>query len=147
MIGLWLCLRRVKGKFLDWFDYLSLGISSAVAVFYAGLAVIGFMWQLPVLSVLYLGGFIYFWNVEKKYRTYEWYRYKKTSARSGFIGGFSIALWGLLFGVEKILIDGLSWQYGLWSGILFVGGLILVYIRSGRTVADDIKYIFNHGKR
>jgi hypothetical protein len=145
--GLWLCLRKIKGKFMDWFDLSALGITAASAIFFAGLALLVFMWQFIVISVLYLAAFIYFWNVEGKYRIFDWYRNKKTSARSGFIAGFSISLWGLLFLAEKFLTRSYLWPVGVWSGILFVGGLVLVYIRSGRTVADDIKNILKHGKK
>jgi len=145
-LGLWLCLRKVKAKFLDWFDLTALGITAGSAIFYAGLAILAFMWQFIVLAVIYLLGFIYFWNVEEKYRTFDWYRNNKTSARSGFIAGFAISLWGLLFLAEKLLTKGFVWPVGVWSGVLFVGGLVLVYIRSGRTVADDLKTILKHGK-
>jgi hypothetical protein len=146
-LGLWLCLRKVKGKFMDWFDLLVMGISAGTAVFFAGLAILAFMWQFIVFAAVYLGIFIYFWNIEGRYRTFDWYRNKKTSAKSGFIAGFSIAAWGVLFFVEKILTKNFVWQAGVWAGVVFVGGLVLVYIRSGRTVAEDIKTIFKHGKK
>jgi hypothetical protein len=105
------------------------------------------MWQFVALAFVFLVVFIYFWNVEKRYRTFGWYRSKKTSARSGFITGFLISLLGLFYLAEKILLSAFVWQVGVWSGVLFVGGLVLVYIRSGRTVSDDINTIFKHGKR
>jgi len=144
--GLWLCLRKIKVKFMDWFDLTALGISAGTAIFLAGLAILAFMWQYIVLALIYLFVFIYFWNVEERYRTFDWYRNNKTSARSGFVAGFSISLWGLLFLVEKILIGNYFWPVGLWSGILFVGGLVLVYIRSGRIVTEDLKNILKNGK-
>jgi hypothetical protein len=146
-LGLWLSLRKIKEKFLDWSDLMSLGVLSGASIFFAGLAIMAFMWQFVVLAFLFLGAFVYFWNVEGRYRTFDWYRNKKTSARSGFISGFSIALTGLLFLAEKLLTGSFVWQVGVWVGVLFVGGLVLVYIRSGRTVADDIKIIFKNGKR
>lgn len=146
-LGLWLCLRKIKVKFMDWFDLTALGISAGTAIFLAGLAILAFMWQYIVLALVYLIVFIYFWNVEERYRTFAWYRNNKTSARSGFVAGFSISLWGLLFLVEKILTGNYSWTVGLWSGILFVGGLVLVYIRSGRTITEDLKNILKNGKK
>ncbi|MFZ3069424.1 MAG: prolipoprotein diacylglyceryl transferase family protein [Microgenomates group bacterium] len=146
-LGLWLCLRKIKVKFMDWFDLTVLGISAGTAIFLAGLAILAFMWQYIVLALVYLIVFIYFWNVEERYRTFAWYRNNKTSARSGFVAGFSISLWGLLFLVEKILTGNYSWTVGLWSGILFVGGLVLVYIRSGRTITEDLKNILKNGKK
>jgi uncharacterized membrane protein len=145
--GLWLCLRKIKGKFMDWFDLSALGISSASAVFLAGLAVLTLTWQYAVLAMFYLGIFIYLRIVEGKYRTFDWYRNNKTSSRSGLIAGFSISAWGLLFLAEKLLIGGYMWPVGVWSGVLFGTGLILVYIRSGRTATDDLKTILKHGKK
>jgi hypothetical protein len=105
------------------------------------------MWQFLVLAFLYLAGFIYFWSIEEKYRTFGWYRNNKTSARSGLITGLSIAIWGVLFLAERLLIKDFVWPVAVWSGVMFVGGLVIVYIRSGRTVAEDIKSIFKHGKK
>lgn len=132
-LGLWFSLRKSKGKFLDWFDLVSLGVTSGVAVFYAGLSIMAFKWSFLVMAFLYLIAFIYFWNIEERYRKIDWYRNNKTSAKSGFITGFSIALWGVLYVLENLLARGLSWRMGFWAGMLLVGGLILVYIRSGRT--------------
>jgi len=146
-LGLWLCLRKIKVKFLDWFDVVCLGISAGTAVFLAGLAILAFRWQFTVLAILYLGAFIYFWRAEETYRVLDWYRNNKTSAKSGYITGLSMAVWGVLFLVEQWLKRSFSWPYGVWAGALFVGGLVLVYIRSGRTVSDDIKIVFKHGKK
>lgn len=146
-LGLWLCLRKNKEKFLDWFDLVVLGISAGTAIFFSGLAIIAFMWQFILLALLYFLIFLYFWNIEEKYRTFAWYRNNKTSAKSGYITGFSITSWGVLFMVEKLLTTSFVWQAGVWGGGLLVGGLILVYIRSGRTVADDIQILFKHGKK
>jgi hypothetical protein len=146
-LGLFLCLRKSKEKFLDWFDLVVLGVSAGTAVFFAGLSILAFVWQFIVLALLYLLVFIYFWNIEGKYRTFGWYRNNKTSARSGLLVGLSVSSWGLLFLIEKLLTASYVWQVGVWSGVMLVGGLVLVYIRSGRTVTDDIKTIFKHGKR
>ena len=96
-LGTWLCVRKNKGKFFDWFDFIALGVSSGTSVFLAGLSILAFVWQYIVLAFMYLFVFIYFWNIEGKYRTFEWYRNKKTSAKSGFITGFSLTMWGILF--------------------------------------------------
>jgi len=146
-VGLWLCLRKTKERFLDWFDIMILGIFSGSSIYFSCLAIMVFMWQFVVLAVLFLFAFIYFWNIEKRYRTFDWYRNKKSSAKSGLITGFSFSVIGLLYLAEKLLLNTYSWKVGVWCGILFVGGLVLVYIRSGRTVIDDIKTIFKNGKR
>ena len=145
--GLWLCVRKTKAKFMDWFDLVCVGISSGTAIFMAGLAAMTGVWQYVVLAVLFLAVFIYFWRAEQTYRVLDWYRNKKTSARSGYIAGLSIASWGLLYLAETLLLNICSWVCIIWVIVLFVGGVVLVYIRSGRTVAEDIKTIFKHGKR
>lgn len=147
VVGLWLCLRKVKEKFVDWLDLVALGVLAGSSVFFSGLAVLAFMWQFVVISVLYFACFVYFWNVENRYRTFNWYRNNKTSARSGFVAGLTLSVIGVLFLIEKILIANYSWQVGVFAGVLFGTGLVLVYIRSGRTASDDLKTILKHGKR
>ena len=144
-LGLWLCIRKIKAKFIDWFDLAAPGLAAGISIFFAGLSVLAFMWQFVLMAFLFLTVFIYFWNVEEKYRTFSWYRNNKTSARSGYISGLFLCFLGLLFLIEKIIMNNLIWQNWLWSGLLFVGGIILVYIRSGRVLSEDIKIFYKHG--
>ncbi len=146
-LGLWLCIRKIKVKFLDWFDLVSLGITAGSAILMGGIAAMTAMWQYAVLAVLYLGFFVYFWRTEKTYRVLDWYRNNKTSARSGYITGLSITVWGLLYLAETMLTKTFVWSSGVLASVLFVGGLVLVYIRSGRTLVEDIKTILKHGKK
>ncbi len=146
--GVGLLLRKVKGKFVDWMDMVAVGVTAGTAVFFAGMAVISLKWQFALLAFLYLLGFIYFWLVEGRYRTLSWYRNNKTSARSGFVAGFSLSFWGVLFLAEELLLGVFGWGTSAPGAfILFVSGLILVYIRSGRTAKEDINTIFRHGKK
>jgi hypothetical protein len=46
-----------------------------------------------------------------------------------------------------LLLTKLSLFAVIWGMLLFVGGLVMVYIRSGRTVGEDIKIIFKNGKK
>ncbi|KKT29512.1 MAG: hypothetical protein UW41_C0028G0010 [Candidatus Collierbacteria bacterium GW2011_GWC2_44_18] len=146
-LGIFLVVRRVKGKTLDWFDSVSLGIMSGTAVFYAGLSYLVHLWQYGLLGIMYLLIFIIGWDAESKYRTYGWYKSNKTSARSGLITGLSISGGGLLHLGERLMLGEFNVLVGLWATALFVGGIILVYIRSGRTVAEDIKIILKHGRK
>lgn len=146
-LGVFFLVRRIKGRFLDWFDLTSLGILSGGAVFLSGLFLLTISWVYLVLALVQLLLFLFFWNVEDKYRTYGWYRGKRTSSRSGLISGFSISFLGLVFIVERLIFKQISLGSVLWGGLLLVGGLVLVYIRSGRTVAEDIKNIFKHGRK
>jgi len=146
-LGVLFSIRRIKGRFWDWFDLASLGILSGGAVFMAGLYLLTHTMEYLGLAVVYLLLFIFFWQVEDRYRTYEWYRGKRTSSRSGLISGFSLAFWGLSFVVEKWLFHNQdSWSL-IWGLGLLVGGGVLVYIRSGRTATEDIKNILKHGRK
>ena len=145
-LGLFFLVRRVKGRFLDWFDFTSLGILSGGAIFLSGLFLLTTSWVYLILALIQLLLFLLFWNVEDKYRTYGWYRGKRTSSRSGLISGFTISFLGVAYILERLILRQISWGSMAWGGLLLVGGLVLVYIRSGRTVAEDIKYIFKHGR-
>ena len=130
-LGVFLSVRKIRARFLDWFDLASLGILSGGAVFLAGLFLLTRDFRYVILSLLHLGLFIYLWQMEDKYRTYEWYRGKRTSARSGFITGFVLSFWGLAFLIERLIFKEVILWSVIWGGSLLVGGLVLVYIRSG----------------
>ncbi|HCQ31124.1 TPA: hypothetical protein DIU27_01915 [Candidatus Collierbacteria bacterium] len=147
-LGIFWTARRVRAKFMDWFDLASLGILAGTAVFFAGLACLAYSWQYGLFACAYLLVFILAWNAEDKYRTFGWYKSNKTSSRSGLITGLTISTWGLLSLVETLLVfRQFSIGSNLWSVFLFVGGIVLVYIRSGRTATEDIKIIFKHGRK
>ncbi len=146
-LGVWLTVRKVKARPIDWFDFVSLGVMSGTAIFYAGLSLLTYSWQYGLLGVAYLLIFIIGWDAESKYRTYGWYKSNKTSAKSGLITGFSIAAGGLFYLIERLMFGHLSLAECLWSVLLFVGGLVLVYIRSGRTATEVIKIILKHGRK
>ncbi len=146
-LGVLWTVRRVKGKVMDWFDLVSLGVTAGMSIFFAGLSLVSLSWQFAIVSFLLLFFFLWFWSVEEKYRTFGWYKANKTSAKSGFILGFSLSIWGTAYLVEQILNNGVGLWEAIWSAGLFVGGLVLVYIRSGRTVAEDIKTILKHGRK
>lgn len=145
--GLWLCVRKVKGKFFDWFDLLSLGITAGVSVFFAGLGLFSFTWQMAVTAFLLLLGFVFFWRMEGRYRTIEWYKAGRSSSRSGFISGFLVSLWGAVYFIEVLLTKTLDLRSSLWSAALFVGGFVIVYIRSGRTLQEEFRNILKNGKK
>lgn len=148
-LGILFIVRRVKARFLDWFDLTSLGILSGEAIFLAGLFVLTRALPYLILSLLNLAVFVLLWNIEDKYRTYGWYRGKRNSARSGLITGFSLSFWGLTFLIQQVIFKEVSPISLTWAFGLLVGGLVLVYIRSGRTIQDDINNIFKtkHGRK
>lgn len=146
LVGLWFLAKRIKAKYIDWLDLVALGFSATLPVFFAGLCLIQFNWiylgTAIVLSLL----FGYFWKAEDEYRTYSWYRNKRTQAKTGYISGAVLSLYGLLNLIFFVIFKGKLIDV-LLSVFLIVAGIVLVYIRSGRTLKEDIKNISKYGRK
>ncbi len=74
---------------------------------------------------------------ERSYRAYFWYRYRRSSAQTGFVTcAFLIVIGflGILSNLYQIpyAIVSLPMFYTVWSLLTMVGGFVLLYIRSGR---------------
>ena len=138
-LGIFLIVKKKKGKYLDHLDLAVLGYLSGVSFFWIGINFINFYWQNLVLAIFNLLMFIVFWKAERTYRLISWYRGTKSFAKSGFVTGFGIMTTAMSFLIEKILYRNMSIWSLVWSLGLLVAGLVLVYIRSGRLLADDIK--------
>lgn len=129
--------------------------SSSIPIFLAGY----FVWQIVTLLIstlitattLPLGylvtllvGVIYYvafhrilMFFERQYRAYFWYRYRRSSAQTGFVTSaffIGLGLFGLLANIYLLPFPLLSLSTFLtvWSLFTMVGGFILLYIRSGR---------------
>ena len=146
LFGLFLSLKNLKTKYVDWLDLVMLGMLGGLPVYFAGLCLVSFTWYNLALAVLLSIAFGFFWKAENDYRTYSWYRYKKTQAKTGFLSGSGL----VVFGIVNILVQ----IFGNWSLIevlldisLIVAGIVLVYIRSGRTVKEDIKIVSKYGRK
>ena len=151
LVGLVLVTRLVtkksEHKFFDWMDLISLGVIGSMSIFFAGMTLLTFSWQIMVLSVVSLLVFIYLWKAEREYRKYDWYKKRKTEARSGFLTGTSLAYYGLVaVAVGLITVPRTFWVIA-GNAILFVAGIVLVYIRSGRQLQEDLKFIFKNAKK
>lgn len=76
-------------------------------------------------------------HVERQYRTFFWYRYRRSSAQSGFVTAvFSIGF-GLIgivdaFGLYPFGLLSLPMFLIVWSIFMIVSGFVLIYVRSGR---------------
>ena len=145
-VGLFLLTKRIKAKYVDWLDLVMLGFSASLPLFFSGLCLIKFSWIYLGIAVVSALLFVYFWMAENNYRTYGWYRNKRTQAKTGFIAGSVILTYGLLNVMLSIITKGSLIDISL-SSILIVTGMVLVYIRSGRTVKEDIKNISNYGRK
>lgn len=132
-------LRKKKGKYFDYLDLVTLGYFSGVVYFWLGINFINFYWQNMVLAVINFLAFVLFWKLEKTYRLISWYRSNKSFAKSGFVSGFGLSAIGLLYFLETVLFRQMGSLSTIWSICLLILGLLIVYIRSGRTLADDIK--------
>lgn len=88
-------------------------------------------------AVFYLGLFAYLQWVEFQYRTFEWYRFGKKTAQTGFLLAMALIANGIVtigFSFLKnspVLVLGVNLE--IIAGFLsFIFGVILLYIRSGR---------------
>ncbi len=123
-------------KLYEGLDLSSLGLAAAAAIGQVGLIFggeVSLVWQLPkglLLGLILLVCFVWLWRLEREYRTFEWYRYRKTQARSGFIFGSFLILFGVAIGVFGQFVLGI---------LMLILGVIFIYYRSGRTLSIDIR--------
>lgn len=146
LFGLYLSLKNIKAKYVDWLDLIMLGVIGGLPIYFAGLTMISFSWFNLVMSVVLAIAFGFFWKAEGEYRTYSWYRYKRTQARSGFLSGSGMIVFGLVMLIVQ-LFGAKSLVEILLSVSLIVAGIVLVYIRSGRTIKEDIKIVSKYGRK
>ena len=146
LLGLFLAVRKLKVKYVDLLDMCVLGLLGGLPIYFSGLCFIQFKWFYLAVAIVMAFIFLFFWKAENDYRTYGWYRNKKTHAKSGFIAGSGIVVFGLLNLISQVWLGRQLIEMVL-GGFLIVGGSVLVYIRSGRTVKEDIKIISNYGRK
>ncbi len=166
-------LRSLGEEVFKWLDYISLGLSLGIGIGFLGAFLNGsylgvesdlFLamsfpgWERGMLPIqlfaglAFLGFFGWWWRIEGKYRTFEWYRSGKVTVRSGFMWfGFLIFL-GLVFGltslVKKEILTAFGFNLDLVISILVsligVGG---IYLRSGRKLDEDLGLIVGRKRR
>lgn len=150
-IGLYISLRE---NWRDRYALLDFTVSS-LPLFLAGY----FFWQLSTLIVSsMLGDTALPWGYvvtlivgvvyslvfhrllnyfERQYRAYFWYRYRRSSAQTGFVTSafcIGLGLFGLVANIYLLPFSILSLTSFLtiWSLFTMVAGFIVLYIRSGR---------------
>ncbi len=146
ILGVSLISRRGELKVNDGLDLVGLGLPGAMAFERLGrvfgnqvTVVFGVPLQIFQAFVLILI-FVWLWKLEGEYRTFEWYRFRKTQARSGFIFGSFLFLSGLIVVVSNVWPKMSLVMVGL--GLVSVcGGIIWVYRQSGRSLAHDVKLL------
>lgn len=97
-------------------------------------------------ALLFLVIFVWLWKLEKEYRTFEWYRYRKTQARPGFIFGMFLVLGGLGFIVTGVYPKLIAVQ--VIQGVIgLIAGIVTLYRRSGRALSHDLSILIKKFKR
>lgn len=137
VVGLSLLSRRGEVKLSDGLDLSGLGLSGAIAFERLGRVfsgqvtlVLGVPGEI-LQAFLFLLIFVLLWKLEGEYRTFEWYRFRKTQAKSGFIFGAFLFLSGIVIGFNSLLL-------GVASVLV---GTLVVYWQSGRSLDYDVKLL------
>lgn len=76
-------------------------------------------------------------SIERQYRTYFWYRYRRSSAQAGFVSAVFCIGFGLIGGIDALgaapfEVLSLPMFTLLWSLFTVVSGFVIIYVRSGR---------------
>lgn len=100
-------------------------------------------------ALFYVVLFVYLQWVEYQYRTFEWYRFGKKTAQTGFLLAMAMITTGIISIVFSFLkqtpILFLGINFEIIVGFLsFIFGVILLYVRSGRELPFFKKR--QHGK-
>lgn len=141
-VGVLIMVRNLKKKLFNWLDLVVLGLSAGIPIVYAAKGflsadqVVGGMMAIETIKGLLLAlWFFFLWWAEREYRTFEWYRFRKTQAKTGFVTG--VFVFG--FGLINLITD---WPYI----ILVVVGALVVYIRSERKFKKDLGLLIKKKK-
>lgn len=134
-------VKKKKGKLFDYLDMYALGYFAGVSLLWVFLSLMSFQWQSVLLGVLSLGATFFLWRAEQTYRFLDWYKGTKTYARTGFVFSSGLIIVGVLYLIEMISYNQRDFRYYLFGSLLFVIGLVLLYIRSGRMLEEDFVII------
>jgi prolipoprotein diacylglyceryltransferase len=119
-------VKKTKKDLYNWLDLSALGLSAGIPIVYVAKGVLSIPTDTNLIKGLLLAlWFFFLWWVEGEYRTFEWYRFRKTQARTGFVTGMFLIGFGLV---------------NLYLGLVVVGVLV-VYIRSERRVKKDLELL------
>jgi phosphatidylglycerol:prolipoprotein diacylglycerol transferase len=162
LVVLLVVCRNKRWGFFDVADIGVTGLSLAQAIgwlgaFFSGLGVgkevgrFGLLFpgfedpRFPAQIIWMLGFvliFIFLWRVEERYRTFEWYRGKRTVALTGFL----LFSYFVGLGVLKLLVASVYEPRVYWFRIsaevlvalaIVMVGMIGLYLRSGREFSED----------
>ncbi len=146
LIGVIVLARRGEIKFYEGLDLAGLGLPGAIAFerlgrVFAGQGIIVLGVPVELLQALFfLLIFVWLWKLESEYRTFEWYRFRKTQARPGFIYGAFLFMSGILILISNIL-PKLVPSVEILGVASVIFGSVLIYHQSGRGLAHDVKLL------
>lgn len=139
--------QRGELKLYEGLDLLGLGLPGAIAFERLGKVIAGsgtvLFFSVPVeifQAFVFLLIFVWLWRLEGEYRTFAWYRFRKTQARPGFIFGAFLFFSGLI-----LLLSGFwplfSQRTLMLAGTSLLSGIVVVYRQSGRSLTHDVKLL------
>lgn len=134
-------VRKKKGKLFDYLDIFALGYFSGMSLLWVFLSLVSFQWQRILIGFLCLLTTFLLWRSEKTYRFLDWYKGAKTYTRTGFVFGMGLMAVGVLYLIELGVYAQRNWLYYGFGASLFVIGIALLYIRSGRMLEEDFSII------
>lgn len=146
LVGLVVLARRGEIKFYEGLDLIGLGLPGAIAFERLGRVFAGQgtpVFEVPIellQAMFFLVVFVWLWKLEPEYRTFEWYRFRKTQARPGFIFGAFLFLSGFLI-LATNAYPKLNLNVEALGLASIVFGVILVYHQSGRSLTHDVKLL------
>lgn len=162
LLGLWVAVligavivaKRENVNLFTVFDLFSIGLMMALAWWSLGLfwsgGLVGRVRMLPVelvSALLYLMGFIFLWLVEGKYRTFPWYRGRRSAANTGFLFGSALAIFGIVVMAGELLSKAVI-RERLFIGVLgMVMGVFVIYLRSERVLKQDLMAMVDKVRR
>lgn len=162
LVGLWFVCRDRRWQFFDVADIWVTGLSLAQAIgwfgaFFSGLGVGRQIGELGLVfpgyteprfptQLLWMLGFILvflcLWKVEERYRTFEWYRGRKTTAQTGFLLFSYLVGLGVLQLLVALFLEPHVYWFRIPAETIVALGLIILgigglYLRSGREFSKD----------
>ncbi len=149
VLASFLLSRQGELKFYEGLDLSGLGLMAALAIEQIGVVIAGAGEGVKLGSLglapkelgsalVFLLCFVWLWRLEREYRTFNWYRYRRTQARSGFVFGMYLVFLGLTLALFSFVpkLAEMTLILGIASLVL---GAIFIYWRSGRVLAHDVK--------
>lgn len=146
VFAVWWLGRRGEVKLFEGLDLVGLGLPGAMAFERLGRIFSGdtdLVFGVPLAifqAFVFLLIFVWLWRLEPEYRTFGWYRFRRTQARNGFIFGAFLFLSGWEIMLTNLWpgFDAMAILLGISSILL---GTIFVYYRSGRSLEHDVKLL------